>query len=104
MFWLDFLFFVSLCSGLSWLVVAHLVRGHTNGSRGLKIAFAGLLPTLLLIVGVWVWEVIARYQYDHGPAHDGFMGPMVGLIYGLPFLLGNLSANMIIAAWRGRSR
>ena len=104
MFWQYYLFFVSLCAGLAWLVAARLTRERTTAYRGLKIIFAGLLPTLFIVFGLAVWEVIARYQYDHGPTHDGFMGPMVGLIYGFTFILGNLITNMIFAVLRGRSR
>ena len=102
MFWLDYLFFVSLCSGLAWMVAARISRKHAPANRGFKLVFAGLLPTLLLIFALAIWQVIARYQYDHGPTHDGFMGPMVGLIYGFPLVLGNLVTNIVLAFWRGR--
>ena len=104
MFWLDFLFFVALCSGLAWLVAARLSRKRATVDRALKIIFAGLLPTLLIVAALAVWQVVARYQYDHGPTHDGFMGPMAGLIYGFPLVVGNLVTNMIFAVWSGRSR
>ena len=104
MFWLDYLFFVSFCSGLAWLVAARVSRQRATANRVLKLVFAGLVPTLLIVVALTVWQVIARYQYDHGPNHDGFMGPMVALIYGFPLVLGNLVTNVVFALWRGKLR
>ena len=103
MVWLGYLFFVSLCSGLAWLVSARFSCNNVAANRVPKLLFAGLVPTLLLVFALAIWQIIARYQYDRGPIHDGFMGPMVGLIYGFRLVLGNLITNMVFAFWRGRS-
>jgi uncharacterized protein YybS (DUF2232 family) len=101
MFWSYYLLFVSICSALSWFVADFLARRTRQRNSILKSAFAGIVPTLLIVLGLAVWDHFAWQEYLKGP-RDGYMSPLVGLIYGGFHLFGNLVCNLASAFWRRR--
>ena len=96
-----FVLAAALLSAISWFSAIGLVRRLHSRGRSLWIVTAGLLPTALIIIGLAIWDHFAWQEYLKGP-RDGYMSPLVFLLYGFPFLLGNLVMNLAAAAWAGR--
>ena len=88
---------------ITWFVVAWLNKVLPARMRFQKIAIAGLMPTLLIVAFFSVWHVYERMEYEQGPK-EGFMSPLVFLIVGFDFVLGNLVINLAVASLFGRPR
>ena len=92
---------IAVFSAASWLAAKGLIGALPFRGRSLWIVVAGLLPTALIIIGLVIWDQIAWREYLKGP-REGYMSPLVGLIYGFPWLAANLVGNMSAAVWSGK--
>jgi hypothetical protein len=66
-----------------------------------KIIFAGILPTLLIILFLMAWDYFDYLQYLNGP-QEGHMGAVVFLLYGFPYVLLNFLCNLCAAVYSRR--
>jgi hypothetical protein len=80
---------------ISWFVGRRLKQ---NWPRPLKVLIAGLLPTVTTIVFIGIWHYVELENYRESGSQDGFMGPLVILVYGFPIFLLMLIADLIAAA------
>jgi hypothetical protein len=83
-----------------------LKRRSILKSRTLRVLVAGFAPSMLIVLVLSAWQVQARTEFDqtlHEPG-DGFMGPLLFLIYGYPVFLAHLLMNLAVAGWAGRSK
>jgi hypothetical protein len=94
----------AFCALISAGIASLLRRRYGVEGRLRRILIAGFEPTLLIVVALSIWQVVARMEFDRTHHEDGFMGPLVILIYGFPLILGNLCANLAVPAWFGRSK
>ena len=67
-------------------------------SDALKVTVAGLSPTFAVIGYFWIWQKIDFAQHQATRGDDGYMGPMVFLIYGWPIVLALAIASFFFAA------
>jgi len=92
---------VAFFSALAWFSAIGLVRIFPARGRSLWIAASALLPTMMIVIGLVVWDRFEWHEYLKGP-RDGYMSPLVGLIYGFPLVLINLICNTAAAVWSGK--
>jgi heme/copper-type cytochrome/quinol oxidase subunit 3 len=87
---------IAVCSAVSFFAQRQLEQLFSRFSAGFKFFFAALLPTLLMILILLVWEYYDYQEYLKGP-QEGRMGPLLFLIYGFPFFVVNLACNFLAA-------
>lgn len=86
-----------------WLVVTILSQAWPASRRWPKVLLAGLTPTLIIIALLSAWHVWARIEYENAP-QEGFMSPLLILLYGFPYALLNLAVNFGVALRVSRAR
>lgn len=64
----------------------------------LKVTVAGLSPTFAVIGYFWIWQKLDFAQHQATRGDEGYMGPMVFLIFGWPILLAVAFASFFFAA------
>ena len=74
-----------------------------NTYPGLKIFVAGISPSLLIVVVLAVWHYFEYKAYLRGP-QEGWMGPLLFLIYGFPYFMLNVLCNFMVAGFFSRQR
>jgi hypothetical protein len=84
------------CLTVVWLTVLVLKRAGADWPNWLKAFLAGILPTMLIIAGLTVWHFQVLEDVRAG-RQEGFMSPLVILIYGFPIFFVNLAANFLAA-------
>ncbi len=63
-----------------------------------KIIVAGIFPSILIVAILAVWHYFEYQAYLRGP-REGFMGPLLLLIYGFPYFIINLLCNLFVAGY-----
>ena len=56
-------------------------------ARPIGVGVAGLLPISLIVLALYVWERIERARYEASGSDEGYMGPMLFLLYGYPLVI-----------------
>jgi hypothetical protein len=87
---------IAVCAAISFFTLRQLEKSLFHLSSGFKFFFAALLPTLLMILILFVWDYYDYQEYLKGP-QEGRMGPLLFLIYGFPFFVVNLACNFLAA-------
>jgi hypothetical protein len=87
---------IVICSAVSFFAIRQLELLSSSVGAGFKFFFAALLPTLLIILILFVWDHYDYQEYLKGP-QVGRMGPLLFLIYGFPFFVINLVCNFLAA-------
>lgn len=82
--------------GIVWGLVWAMHRTWRRVPQATLTFLGGSAPTILLVVGLIVLDRHERAVYAAGP-QDGYMSPLVGLLYGFPFILLNLVLNFVVA-------
>lgn len=85
--------------GLSWFCMRWL------GDRlnfALRIMIAGFLPTVLIVLAIGIWHYVELAEYRTSGSLDGFMGPLLILIYGFPFFIITVVGGFIAAGSSGK--
>lgn len=89
-------------SGLACLITIGLMclleKCFPNWWPWVKVALSGLFPTVFIIAALFVWHEIAVAEHSRNPS-EGFMSPLLVLLYGFPYVLINLAANIAAANW-----
>jgi hypothetical protein len=67
-----------------------------NWSSRSKLLFAGILPSLIIVLLLVGWHIQATAEYAKGP-QNGFMSPLLVLIYGFALVLAYLIFSFIVA-------
>lgn len=80
-------------AGISWGLMRWLHR--YNWPVAVKIMFSGLLPFAITVVTILFWDSVERAAYDARGLDEGFMGPGVFLIYGFPYLIAMVIADVL---------
>lgn len=83
--WPAMLFLLAVSGGLSWGLSRWWSRRELHG--GAQIFVAGLAPLVLLVTILWVWDRIERAEHAAQGLGPEYMGPLLLLIYGFPFLI-----------------
>lgn len=94
---------IVVCACVAWLVVDSLNKVWPAHWRWLKVLAAGLLPTLIIVAVLVAWHVYARIEYERGP-REGFMSPLLILLYGYPYVLLNIVVSFAVAFRGSRQR
>lgn len=68
----------------------------------LRIMIAGFLPTVLIVLALGIWHYVELAEYRASGSQDGFMGPLLFLIYGFPFFIITVVAGFIAAGSSGK--
>jgi hypothetical protein len=84
------------CSVVVWIAVKVLNRIGEGWPIWAKVGLAGTLPTLLIIAALTLWHVQVVSDVRAG-RQEGFMSPLVILIYGFPIFFVNLALNYLAA-------
>jgi hypothetical protein len=87
---------VGVCIILPFACKKIVDRYFENWSRRSKGLFAGILPSLIIVFLLVGWHIQATAEYAKGP-QDGFMSPLLVLIYGFPLFLAYLIFSFIVA-------
>lgn len=66
-----------------------------------KIIAAGIFPSLLIVAILAVWHYFEYQAYLRGP-QEGWMGPLLFLIYGFPYFVMNILCNLMVVGYFSR--
>jgi hypothetical protein len=93
--WVIFGLVFAASLGISWGLSRWF--GSKGWPSGGRVLAAGIAPMMLLIATLWVWDKVARAQLSTMEQQEGYMGPLLLLLYGFPFLVIMLVANVLAA-------
>ena len=65
-------------------------------SKFLSILFAGIAPSVLIVIVLALLHLWFSAGHSNG-ADEGFMSPLLVLLYGYPIFLINLGINLLVA-------
>lgn len=94
---------IAISSIMSFAFMKALTKLHSLSNVWLRWLAAGTLPTLLIIACLFVRDHFEYIEYLKGP-QEGWMSPLVGLIYGFPYFVANLVINFLAAGYAGHRR
>jgi hypothetical protein len=83
---------IGVCSSVSFFAKRQLEKLFPRVREELKFFSSALLPTLITVMTLLIWDHYDYQQYLKGP-QEGRMGPLLFLIYGFPWFIINLVCN-----------
>jgi hypothetical protein len=87
---------VGVCLILPFACTRIIDSYFVNWSSRSKGLFAGILPSLIIAFLLAGWHIQATAEYAKEP-QNGFMSPLLVLIYGFPLFLAYLIFSLIVA-------
>lgn len=93
--WPALLLLWAVSAGLSWGLSRWWSRRGLHG--GAQIFVAGVAPLILLVTILWVWEKVERTAHAAQGLEAEYMGPLLFLVYGFPYLIIMVVADFLAA-------
>jgi hypothetical protein len=89
-----FIFIVFCTTMLSWFTARWLL-GRLPGVA--IAAISGFGPLIIIIAGLALWHFVEFSAYQASGSQDGFMGPLLILLYGFPYFVIMVFLNLAAA-------
>lgn len=80
---------------LSWFI-ARWLNGRL--ARFKSIIIAGFAPVILIILALGIWHFMQLSAYRASGSQEGFMGPLLFLLYGFPYFVMMIAVDLVAAA------
>ena len=90
--------FALILAGAAGLALVFVRRLQKLGlPRILRVAMGTLMPISLIVLTLYVWHVIDYARYEACGIEEGYMSPLVILLYGFPYIILIVIASFVAA-------
>lgn len=86
---------LAVTAGLSWFIMRLL---GDRWARPGRIFVAGISPFILILLAIGIWHYVELREYQASESQEGFMGPLLILLYGFPYFIVMLVIDFAVAA------
>ena len=92
---------IAATSLLSWFAARWL-----NGRffRPASILIAGFAPVVLIVSAIGIWNQVELSAYRASGSQEGYMGPLLILLYGFPYFVIMVVVDLVAAASAGKRK
>jgi len=86
---------ISATALLSWFI-ARWLNGRL--ARFKSIIIAGFVPVILSTLALYIWHFVERSAYRASGSQEGFMSPLLFLLYGFLYFVIMIAVDLVAAA------
>ncbi len=89
------IFLIGATALLSWFI-ARWLNGRL--ARFKSFIIAGSVPVILVTLALGIWHFVELSAYRASGSREGFMGPLLILLYGFPYFVIMIAVDLVAAA------